>query len=127
MRRHVQIADDSGKSISITFWGDELCGRNDFALGAVLAIKAAKTSEFGGRSLNCSSDSSSIYKASELKKEKRAAEVQYWAKQLIQQSMGDIEQAFLGYECLTVKPQSRAEQGMRDLERKEKQSNLNVS
>ena len=76
MRRHVQVADESGTSISVTLWGDELCERNDLAQGEVLAIKGGKISEFGGRSLNCSGDSSSLYTEKDLKKEKRFAELQ---------------------------------------------------
>jgi replication factor A1 len=91
LRRHVQVSDDSEKSISLTLWGDELCGRNDLAAGDVLAIKAGRVSEFGGRSLNCSGDQTSLFKLNDLKKEDRAAKIQQWASRLIDQSNGDIE------------------------------------
>jgi hypothetical protein len=45
---------------------------------------------------------------------------------MIDQNMGDMEQAFLGSDSLTQKPQSRND-GMREIQQKEKQSNLNVS
>jgi replication factor A1 len=74
-RRQITLADDSMKAISITLWGDELCNRNDFAAGDVLAIKAARVSEFGGRSLNCSGDTSSLYRCAELRQEAEAQRV----------------------------------------------------
>jgi replication factor A1 len=59
-RRHIQLVDDSDKSISLTLWG-ELCDSVSFTVGQVLAVKAAKVSEFGGRSLNCSMDHASLF------------------------------------------------------------------
>jgi len=76
LRRHIQLADDSNKSVSLTLWGEELCGRKDLEIGEVLAIKAGRVSEFGGRSLNCSGDHSSLYKINELRKEERANKIQ---------------------------------------------------
>ena len=125
LRRHIQIADDSDKAISLTLWGD-LCDRDDLSLGDVLALKAGRVSEFGGRSLNCSNDHASLYKFSELKKDQEVLKIHQWAQRKLDQNMGNVEQAF-ACESLTIKPQSRNDQGMRDLEKRDKQSNLNVS
>ena len=104
MRRQIQLVDDSEKSVSLTFWGEELCSRDDLTLGDVLAVKAGRVSEFGGRSLNCSHDHASLYRMNELKENPEAIKIQTWRKRILDQNTGDIETAFEGYECLTVKP-----------------------
>jgi replication factor A1 len=50
-RRSLTLSDDSGVSISATVWGDQSL-RGDLEVGAVLAIKGAKVSDYGGKSLN---------------------------------------------------------------------------
>jgi hypothetical protein len=63
----------------------------------------------------------------ELKGDPEALRIQAWKKKVLDQNTGDIESAFGGYECLTVKPQSRNDQGMKEMEKQNKPSNLNVS
>ena len=55
-KRTITLTDDSGLSLMATFWGDvaQMAG---LEIGSVIAIKGAKVSEYGGKSLNVSSDS----------------------------------------------------------------------
>jgi len=49
-------------SISLTMWGEEMCNRNEnLKIGQVLAVKSARVSEFGGRSLNVADDHASLF------------------------------------------------------------------
>ena len=50
------FTDDSGLSLMATFWG-EVGHMNGLEIGNILAIKGAKVSEYGGKSLNVSNDS----------------------------------------------------------------------
>jgi len=43
----------------MTIWGDE-ASRNDIAVGTILAIRGAKVSDYGGKSLNVDSGNNSI-------------------------------------------------------------------
>ena len=97
LRRQIQLVDDSQVSVSLTFWGEELCSRDDLTLGDVLAVKAGRVSEFGGRSLNCSNDHASLYRMAELKTNPDALRIQAWKKKNLDQNTGDIETAFGGY------------------------------
>ena len=57
VRKYVQLLDDTMHSISLTMWGDDLCDKNELLkVGDVIAIKSARVSEFGGKSLNAASD-----------------------------------------------------------------------
>jgi len=61
-RKSVQIADQSGCSINLTLWGTEFCTKNEaLRVGQVLAVKQARVSEFGGKSLNVASDHAGLY------------------------------------------------------------------
>jgi replication factor A1 len=55
-KRTVTLTDDSGLSLMATFWG-EVAQMNGLEIGSILAIKGAKVSEYGGKSLNVSNDS----------------------------------------------------------------------
>jgi replication factor A1 len=56
-KRGITIADESGSSVGLTFWGE--CGdREDITVGSIVAIKGAKVSDYGGVSLNCDDNSS---------------------------------------------------------------------
>ena len=55
-RRTITLTDDSGLSLMATFWGD-VAQMDGLEIGNILAIKGAKVSEYGGKSLNVSSDS----------------------------------------------------------------------
>lgn len=58
-KRTITLADESGVSVGVTFWGE--CGnRPEIAVGAIIAIKGAKISNYGGVSLNIDDSSSSI-------------------------------------------------------------------
>jgi len=59
-RRTIYIADESGVKISVTMWGS-LSNLMNYEIGQVLAIKNAKVSDYGGKSLNCGDDTSAIY------------------------------------------------------------------
>ena len=61
VRKYVTLIDDSSCSISLTLWGD-MCERNsDLKIGDVLAVKGARVSEFGGKSLNAADDHSVLF------------------------------------------------------------------
>jgi len=73
-RRNVQIGDESGLKIQLTLWGN-LANQFDLQVGQVLAVKNAKVSDFGGKSLNSGDDSSLIYIAPD---HARTHELQKW-------------------------------------------------
>lgn len=52
-KRELHVVDQSKKEVSITLWADDA---ENFSAsdGAVIAVKGARVSDFGGRSLNCS-------------------------------------------------------------------------
>lgn len=55
------LIDDSMCSISLTLWGD-MCERSsEEQISDVLAVKGARVSEFGGKSLNAADDHSVLY------------------------------------------------------------------
>lgn len=60
MRRNVQIGDESGLKIQVALWGN-LANLFDLQVGQVLAVKNAKVSDFGGKSLNSGDDHSLLY------------------------------------------------------------------
>jgi len=68
------IADESLLKISLTLWGNnasKLC----YELGSVLAIKGAKISDYGGKSLNAGDEHSQL---SINPDNKRAHELKEW-------------------------------------------------
>lgn len=58
-KRTIQIADESGSSVSTTLWGQS-ASIEDIGIGQIIAIKGAKTSSYGGISLNVDDGSSQI-------------------------------------------------------------------
>jgi len=50
------LVDNTEKAISLTLWGDAMCDKCTMQVGEIIAIKAARCSEFGGRSLNAADD-----------------------------------------------------------------------
>ena len=61
VRKYVTLIDDSSCSISLTLWG-EMCERSSsLKMGDVLAVKGARVSEFGGKSLNAADDHSVLF------------------------------------------------------------------
>lgn len=52
-RRQVSIGDESGLSMMATLWGP-LASSENVEIGKVMAIKGAKVSDYGGKSLNIS-------------------------------------------------------------------------
>lgn len=61
VRKYITLIDDTGCSISLTLWAT-MCDRvgND-DIGKVLAVKGARVSEFGGKSLNAADDHSTLF------------------------------------------------------------------
>ena len=59
-KRTLTIADESGLSVGMTLWG---CLGSDFeyAEGQIMAVKNARVSDYGGKSLNCGDGSSQIF------------------------------------------------------------------
>ena len=58
VRKYVTLIDDTGCSISLTLWAtmcDRVCSDD---IGKVIAVKGARVSEFGGKSLNAADDHS---------------------------------------------------------------------
>ena len=61
IRKYVTLIDDSMCAISLTLWAT-MCERitND-DLNKVIAVKGARVSEFGGKSLNAADDHSTLF------------------------------------------------------------------
>ena len=53
-KRSVTLTDDTGVNIMATLWGD-ICNNDKLQEGAIIAVKGAKVSEYGGKSLNIDS------------------------------------------------------------------------
>jgi replication factor A1 len=56
-KRSLTLVDESGLQIQLTLWGKNAT-RLEFSEGRVLAIKGAKVSEYGGKSLNAGDEHS---------------------------------------------------------------------
>lgn len=56
-RRQISIADESGLAIQVTLWGGNAT-KLDFREGEVLAIRGAKVSDYGGKTLNSGAEHS---------------------------------------------------------------------
>ncbi len=54
------MADESGLKIQVALWGN-LANLFDLQIGQILAIKNARVSDYGGKSLNSGDDHASIY------------------------------------------------------------------
>lgn len=60
-RKYVTLIDDSGCAISLTLWAS-MCERiTEVDMHKVIAVKGARVSEFGGKSLNAADDHSSLF------------------------------------------------------------------
>ncbi|KII66498.1 Replication protein A 70 kDa DNA-binding subunit [Thelohanellus kitauei] len=53
-KRDLKIVDDSGYSITVTLWAEQAIRASDYSLNSILALKAAKISDFKGYSLSVS-------------------------------------------------------------------------
>ena len=62
VRKYLTLTDDSNCSISVTLWGEAMCNRNEVRrVGEVLAVKSARASDFGGKSLNVADDHAQLF------------------------------------------------------------------
>ena len=76
-RKQVTFVDDTGVSIMATLWGSDMAGL-DLQVGQVVAIKGARVSEYGGKSLNMGSDHAQLRLDPD--EEPRCHELQRWYK-----------------------------------------------
>lgn len=83
----------------MTIWG-ALSDKCDFNVGDLMAIKAARCSEFGGRSLNVAEDHASLFRESDFS-HPHAKKVKEWHKTLLAQNNGDCSELFSNFESLT--------------------------
>jgi replication factor A1 len=61
VRKYVTLIDGSMCAISLTLWA-AMCDRIGLEdVGKVIAVKGARVSEFGGKSLNAADDHSTLY------------------------------------------------------------------
>ena len=61
VRKYVTLVDDSMCAISLTLWAS-MCDRiTPDDINKVIAVKGARVSEFGGKSLNAADDHSTLY------------------------------------------------------------------
>lgn len=75
-RRNITLADDSGCGIQISLWSQNAI-KDDYKIGDILAIRGARVSDFGGRSLNSGEEHSRLYVNPE---HDRTVELQKWKK-----------------------------------------------
>ena len=54
MKREVKLQDKSGAAVSLTLWGTEAEKFSTASDAPIISVKAAKVSDFGGRSLSVS-------------------------------------------------------------------------
>jgi replication factor A1 len=76
-KRTLTIADESGLKIQLTLWGKNAT-RLPFDEGRVIAIKGAKVSEYGGKSLNAGDEHSQLFL--DPPGDKRCDELRKWYK-----------------------------------------------
>lgn len=114
-------------SISITMWGDEICDKSaELSFGDLLAIKGAKVSDYGGRTLNASGDSTGLF--TDLKSE-QADKIRNWFNQEKLQCQRDgrqISDLLQSAEPLSERRVNRADMQAQN-GGNEKKSNFNVS
>lgn len=97
VRKYVTLIDDSSYSISLTLWGD-MCERSSaLKIGDVLAVKGARVSEFGGKSLNAADDHSVLFINMN---HERCRALKLWYENLIE---GGGDDALLAITSLTLK------------------------
>lgn len=132
LRRYIELTDDSEAKISLTLWGEEACNKHELQVGDLLAIKAARVSDYGGRSLNAADDHAQLFKEKDFKNDKFVNNLLKWYWKLRDQGQS-FEESTSGFDQLTRKPQNRnGENGYgfnskKELEKQNKASNLNVS
>lgn len=87
IRKYLTLIDDSGCAISLTLWAT-MCDRitND-DIHKVVAVKGARVSEFGGKSLNAADDHSTLFP--ELNHE-RCRQLLKWYTELRNKGQSDI-------------------------------------
>ena len=61
VRKYVTLVDDTGYAISLTLWATMCVRITNDDLHKVIAVKGARVSEFGGKSLNAADDHSSLF------------------------------------------------------------------
>jgi replication factor A1 len=59
-KRSLQIVDESGMQIQVTLWG-RIAANDNFKVGDILAIRSARVSDYGGKSLNASDEHTQLY------------------------------------------------------------------
>ena len=79
MKRELKIADESDFMISITLWGDA-CTAHNFGLGEIFAFRGCRLSDYGGRSLNASSQPNDIISSVGNLKHDRVGQLLKWYK-----------------------------------------------
>lgn len=131
LRRYIELTDDSEAKISLTLWGEEACNKHELQVGDLLAIKAARVSDYGGRSLNAADDHAQLFKEKDFKNDKFVNNLLKWYWKLRDQGQS-FEESTSGFDQLTRKPQNRnGENGYgfnskKELEKQNKASNLNL-
>ncbi len=95
VRKYVTLIDDSYCSISLTLWGD-MCERSvTMQIGDIIAVKGARVSEFGGKSLNAADDHSLLYTNMQ---HDRIAQLRVWYDSLMK---NDDNDPLASIRCLT--------------------------
>ena len=76
-RRAITLCDDHGISLMATLWG-ECASWKEVQVGVVMAVKGAKVSDYGGKSLNISDSTCQI--EFDPKDQLRFREISEWYK-----------------------------------------------
>lgn len=126
MRKHVQIVDDSEKSISITLWGEDMCDQCNLQVGDIMGLKSARCSEYQGKSLNAGADHAQLFKQNEISHHSQAKRVIAWYTKVQAQNGGNCEEFFSNFDSLTVKQQRDGGNFKKGELNKQKESNLNL-
>jgi replication factor A1 len=95
-RKYVTLVDESGCAISLTLWASMNEKVTSADMHKVLAVKGARVSEYGGKSLNAADDHSSLF--IDLNHERNKQLTKWFASQQ-QAGLGSLEH----YANLTVK------------------------
>jgi replication factor A1 len=108
-KRNIQIMDASHSKVVVSFWGEEACEQVKVVRGDIIAIKGAKVSEYGGKSLNCSGKGCQVFCSSDnldlLNSIPEAAKLLKWKKDLVNQ--GRLEEEVSRAVALSEMPGER--------------------
>ena len=102
--------DDSHHQISLALWGKEFCEEHEhLKTGDIIAVKCAKVSDYGGKSLNAASEHAHI--VTDLPDNAKFTKVTTWFQNLQDLGEAETKNAIQGMTTLTERREPRENDG----------------